>query len=249
MSSTEDTNSPSESESPWYSAASETPTDWCVKKPVPPKDPCHVNTTVPLSSLCERGWQPLLITGLLRDVLARHFTEETQIESPDLRQYLWREDERSGILIESVYRWRGDVVEKRPAILVKRNAYTILEYAINNFIGITGRDTQVQEQGIFWVGSHSLFCLHGTGASVELLATEVQRFLTAFAQVFRKDLGLAKFAVTEVGAISEVEEAREHYVVPITVGWAFQEKWGLRYESLPTRRMPLSILLDGERLQ
>ena len=91
-----------------------------------------------------------------------------------------------------------------------------------------------------------MFCIHGTGASVDILATEVQRELTGFSSIVRTFLGLEKFQVTEVGPISEVEEAREHYVVPVTVGWAYQENQTVRAESLPLRRFPLSVLLGLE---
>lgn len=60
----------------------------------------------------------------------------------------------------------------------------------------------------------------------------------------RDHLGLLQFAVTEVGAIAEVEEATENFVVPITVGWAYQETWELQVESLPIKRIPLSIILE-----
>ena len=229
------------SEDFWGSDADETPADWCQKKAVPAKDYCC--DQVCLSSLCERGWQPLLITGFLRDLLIRHFGEATNIEQPDLRQYLWQDSEKSGILIEGVYKWVGGQTGKRPAVLLKRNSYAVMEYALNNFLGVAGGDLQTQNYGVFWVGSHSLFCLHGTGASVELLATEVQRALTAFSPVIRQYLGLKKFMVTEVGAIGEVEEAKEHYAVPITVGWCFEERWALQQESLPLRRLTLSGLL------
>ena len=49
---------------------------------------------------------------------------------------------------------------------------------------------------------------------------------------------LAKFQVTEVGEVSEIEESTENYVVPITIGWAYQETWRLSPEA-----MKLAVLL------
>lgn len=184
-----------------------------------------------------------MLTGLFRDLLTRHFAVPLNIEEPDLRHYVWREDERTGILIESVHRWRGELVEKRPAILVKRNSYQNLRLGIGDSLG-------ADEQGFesfatFWVGSHTLFCLHGSGASADILATEVQRELTQFGPILRRHLGLYWLAVAEVGEASEIEEARESFGVPITVGWAYQETWKVELESMKLRKIPLSILLDG----
>src|ERR1017187_6773986 len=89
---------------------------WCKPdQPVPPKGDC-TPCELRVSSLCEMGWRPLLIMGLLVDQMRRHFGDQETIESYDLRRYVWHEAEKTGILIESVYRWRGDVVELRPAL-------------------------------------------------------------------------------------------------------------------------------------
>ena len=188
-----------------------------------------------------------MLTGLVRDILIRHFSTPSNVEEPDLRHLVWRDDERTGILIESVHRWRGELVEKRPAVIVKRNAYQNLRLAMGDRSGIT--EDGHYEYSTFWVGSHTVFCLHRSGASVEILATEVQRELTEFAPVIVQYLGLLKWAVTEVGEISEIEEAKETFVVPITIGWAYEEEWRVELESLKLRKIPLSVLLDGALVQ
>jgi len=174
--------------------------------------------------------------------MVRHFAEPLRLKSDDLRRYVWREDERTGILIESVYRWRGALVQKRPALLIKRNAYRSQRHSISD---LAGRDEKGNESfSVLWIGSHTVFCIHGTGASTDILTTEVQKHLTQNAPAVREYLGLRKFVVTEVGAISEVEESTENYVSPITIGWAYEEHWKLQVEALPIRRIPLSFLVD-----
>ena len=185
------------------------------------------------------------MTGLFRDMFIRHFSTEDSIRANDLKQFIWKEDASSGIVIESVYRWRGDLVEKRPAILVKRNAYRQSRLGINDAVmgaGISD-DLYKNERGaihlhtVNWVGSHTIFCIHGTGASCEILASEVVDELTMFAPPIRQQLLLMDFQVTEVGAISELEEASENYVIPVTVGWVYNKTWELFEESLPLREV------------
>jgi hypothetical protein len=188
-----------------------------------------------------------MILGLLRDFLIRHFSTPLNIEEPDLRQLIWREDERTGILIESIHRWRGDLVEKRPAIILKANARQNVRIAIGDISGPNGQGQMQYET--FWVGSHSLFCIHGSGASGEILATEVQRELTQFSPLIRQYLGLANFQVTEVGASAEIEEAKDSYVSPITVGWTYSEKWQLNLESRMLGKVTLGTLLHGVPLR
>lgn len=219
-----------------------TPADWCPpgdgKTPPNPQDP-RLEYRL-RSTICQYGWRPLFITGLLRDMLIRHFAAPLQIEEPDLRELVWRDDARTRILIESVFRWRGDLTEKRPAVLIKRNAFRNLRLGIGDKAGTDEQGNQ--QYTTFWVGSHTLFCLHGSGASVELLATEVQRELTQFSPLIVQYLGLFRLAVTDVGEIMEVEEARENFVVPITIGWAYQEKWKLSQEALKTYKISFDTL-------
>ncbi len=188
-----------------------------------------------------------MITGLLRDMLTKHFAEPLSIEEPDLRRLVWSEGDRTGILIESIYRWRGDLVEKRPAVIIKPNSRKNVRVGLGDVWRATEQGN-IQYQ-TFWVGSHTLFCIRESGASVDILATEVQRELTQFADDIKRYLGLYQWQVTEVGAVAEVQEARETFVVPITVGWTYSEMWEVRPEALKLRKVPLSVLLDGALIQ
>jgi hypothetical protein len=193
-------------------------------------------------SLAHLGWRPLVLTGFLRDFLINHFQPDN-IEEPDLQNAIWQEGPPTGILIESIHRWRGDLVEMRPAVTIKRNAYRNFRFLLSDRVGTDEKGND--SFATIWVGSHTLFCIHGTGASVEILATEVQRELTQFAPAITKRLGFKKFQVTEVGSISELEEATENFVVPVTVGWAYEEKWSLAPEALRLNGIDLQFdLLD-----
>jgi len=191
------------------------------------------------SSLDHTRWRPLLVTGVMRHLLIHHFSDASKIEEPDLRKHVWKDNTDTGILIESAHRFRPDLVEKRPAVLVKRNGYRNLRYAIADRVATD--EQGFENYGTLWVGSHSLFCIHGSGASTELLTSEVQRELTQFSPVITQELGFHKFQVTEVGSISELEEATENFVVPITVGWAYEETWRVEPEAMPLSAIRLDI--------
>jgi len=198
-----------------------------------------------INSLCQMGLQPIMLTGFFRDLLTRHFQAEN-IEQHDLRRYIWKEDLTTGILIESIHRWRGDLAEKRPAILIKRNQYSNTRMLVGDQAGVddSGNSCYVT----WWAGSHTLFCIHASGASAEILATEVQREITQFAPVLMDTLNLFRLVVTDVGPIAEIEEAKESFVIPVTIGWAYQEAWKIRQEALRLQGIKLSTLLDGVNL-
>jgi len=223
---------------------------WCPTPVDPPdKDACKHQSTFNTSYLCENGWQPLLITGFLRDLLIRQWANPQNIIAPEMKQYVWSEQPDSGILIESVHRYRADVVEKRPAIMIKRNSFRNMQVGFGGQIFGGGMEAYESEKGAIsrhqtlFIGSHTLFCIHGTGASTEILATEVMGHLVACLWPIRQHLALRQFSVTEVGAIQELEESRENFVVPITIGWGYEHTWQLRLESLPLQSVSMSGLL------
>jgi hypothetical protein len=218
------------------------PADWC--PPLPPERPVQdrrhlIDSRQTASALCHLGQRPLVITGIIRRLLISHFANSLNIEDPDLKTFIWQNNLATGILIESVQRWIGSLVEKRPAVLLKRNAYRNMRVLLNDR---SGTDEQGNEEYLtLWVGSHTLFCIQETGASCEILATEVQRELTQFAPVVKQRLDLVKFHVTEVGEASEVEESTQNFLIPITVGWAYQEKWKVIPEALAITAINFNI--------
>jgi hypothetical protein len=185
-------------------------------------------------------------------VLIRQWSNPLNIISPEMKQYVWSEAPSTGILIESVYRWRADVVEKRPAIMIKRNSFRNMQTGFAGQIFGGGLAAYENEKGAIsryttlFFGSHTLFCIHGTGASAEILASEVMGHLVACSWPIRRHLGLRQFSVTEVGNIQELEESNENYVVPITVGWGYEHTWQLREESLPLQSVSLTSLLGPD---
>jgi hypothetical protein len=222
------------------------PGPWCIPKQ-PPATPEPQHQVIPglLSTLCSKGWRPILITGLVRDLLARHFAEQANIEETDLAQYFWTNDDKTNIMIESITRWKGDLVEKRPACIIKRNAYQNIRWGISDFVQLTAKGHVHFCTG--FAGSHTIFCIHGTGAGAEILSTEVAREIHQFHPVITQYLGLLRWTVTEVGPVAVVEEARQNFVVPVTVGWAYEDNWLIELESLKIRRLPIraSVIIGG----
>jgi hypothetical protein len=197
------------------------------------------------SSLCSLLGRPLIMTGLFRDILIRHFAASAYIEEPDLRHLIWKTGEDTNILIESVYRWRPELTEHRPAVLVKRNAYQNQRRGIGDRRQGAPADRYGHDKfTTLWVGSHTLFCVGGSGAQAELLGSEVQRELTQFGPAIAAVTGLLRLQVTQIGAVAELEEAQENWVVPVTVGYGYEESWEIRPQALRLSRVSLSLLTD-----
>jgi hypothetical protein len=89
-------------------------------------------------------------------------------------------------------------------------------------------------------GSHTLFAVSTEGAEAEILAAEVYRELIQFGPIMRRELELHRFLVVSVGSLFEIEEAHETFAVPITVGYALEERWKLVPHAPFLKRIKLS---------
>lgn len=213
--------------------------------PAGPGDPRPVFHSETVSSLCSLLARPVVMTGLFREMLTRHFQDGRMETLPELASLIWRPGDVTGIVIESIHRWRPQTTGQRPAVVIKRNAYRNQRYGIGDRQQGNPTDrTGTEKFTTFWVGSHTLFCLGDTGARTELLATEVQRQLTEFGPQLRESIKLHRFAVLEVGPVAELEEQIETFVVPVIVGYAFEETWVVTQQAPKLSRVSLSTLLD-----
>ena len=199
-----------------------------------------------LSSVCATLGRLQVLTGVFRDLLTKSFSHADWIENPQLKQLLWRSNTSTRILVEAHYRWTPEQAKQRCAVIIKRNAYAA-EY--KGLGGSMGQGGTVDEYGdphyeIFWVGSHTLFCIGGTGAEAEILATEVQRQLTQFAPVIQRSLGLMRLRAAQLNEISRLEEAPENFLVPVTFSVAYAERWTIKQQAPRLRGISLTKLCE-----
>lgn len=200
-----------------------------------------------VSSLCSYGMRPHVMTGLLRQLLLTHFSDPKNIEEPRIRRQLetlgaWKPSDnglhQGGILIESITRWQPATADKRPAILIKRNAWQWQRVGIGDQAGHNIYSGASSYAG-FWAGSHTLQCLTPSAAENEFLATEVVKFLHQFAPWIREQMNLHKFGVSEIGGAGEVQEVVQGYAVPVTVAYVAEEAWQLQPYAPQLKRIVL----------
>lgn len=181
-----------------------------------------------LSDLCAIMPRRLLVTGILVQWMRAHFTDVDNIENPLLHESLWTEDIATrGIAIDSALKYNPAMTEFRPGIFVKPGPWKIIRYGIadKKMFGTKMPPGHVTRYNSMCQGSHTLFCVAGESAEVEILATEVYKELMEFGESARKTFGFLRFAVTDVGEPAILEEATENFVVPVVVSYGAQDVW------------------------
>lgn len=193
------------------------------------------------SSICSVGWRPLLITGFLLDWLRRHFSATGNIEDEDLSNTLWKADNTTNILIESITRWKPELTAQRPALIVKRNAVSVDRQGIDDKLMGYQPVNGEQFYATLLKGSHTIFCIGKEGAELEKLSTEVYRELLEFGPPIRKTLNLHKFLLNSVGDIFRIEEDRESFAIPVTLSYVFEDVWKIKPRGTLVKRIDLAL--------
>lgn len=183
------------------------------------------------SNLCTLGPRPQIMTGLLMSLLREHFASADNIEHAVFRQRLFTKvagaEDTTGIMIEDASVWTPNRSGKRPAILVKRNAWEHQKrLTLDASAGTT--DAGDPQYVKLWRGSHTIFCVAKSCGEVETLVAETYRFFMHFGPVIMEWFNLLMFELLEVGAPAMVDEANQYWAVPITIAYGWDELWTVR---------------------
>lgn len=219
--------------------------DGCPTPPDPP-EPGQQPSLIDLdeySSLCSTGHTPNILTGAFLRFMQEHFVDSKKIENPKLKDNVFVPEPddttegtyETGILIDPIYKWNPRRFSTRPAIYIKRNEIQMQRLGINDGMTVgVGKDEDgnlktyegdKHEVGV--LGSHTFFSIGRSGAEAEILASEVFRELQHFAPVLRRDLKLHRLVTAGYTDVQQLDEYDQHFVVAVTMGWAYIEAWRL----------------------
>lgn len=189
----------------------------------------------PFKDLCDSGFRPNKLTGIMLLWMAQHFSVKDRILEPGLKDRIWTSDfETSKIQILPIDEWKPQTTEQRPAIIAKRHDIKFVRYGIDNRLmggGIPNNTRRIHVSGM--QGSHTLFCIAGEGGEAEQLAAEVSQELMKFAPIVREWLNLLRLELVSIGTLSILEEASQNFVVPIDIAYAYLEQWELAPLDVP----------------
>jgi hypothetical protein len=207
-----------------------------------PAGSAPTNRIPTLSALCSYGPTQLVMQGALRQVLVQHFADPRNILNATLRNKLerdgvWSPDADTGIYIESLHRWRPELTESRPGIILKEGEWRWQRMGIADRGGVEWRSGK-QHFGGIWKGTHTFFAVDNHGAEAQILAWEVAKVMLWFASELAQKLELHRFVPGSIGKVSVItQEATENYVVPVSVAYAAFETWYTQEEAPRLKRV------------
>jgi hypothetical protein len=194
-----------------------------------------------LSALCSYGQSPLVMQGALRQALIHHFSDVENIMNSTLREQLrrsgvWSDGPNTGIYIESLHRWRPELTQSRPGLILKEGTWQWQRMGIGDKMGGDYRSGR-QFFGGYWAGSHTIFALANEGAEAQILAIEANKSLQRFQEEIATQLELQRFVPVSIGEVAALKESTENYVVPVVFAYVVPDFWYTQMEAPRLKRI------------
>lgn len=200
----------------------------------------------PMSRLRTLLPTPLILTGVIMNLMRLHFADTDNLENALLTPLQWHPDARqTRIYIDASENQRLDVVESVPSVYVKRADVTVERIGIGkDDVSVSGSSSrplyQKKLDGIFRIEIESRVKLEA-----EMLAIEIFMRMLRFAPVIREDIGLGLFQVrslSEVRAFSKGANATV-FRAQVSLGWAHTARWSIVADAPMIKRLSFTANL------
>lgn len=173
---------------------------------------------------------PLNMTALVMEVLKTHFKFNS-------KRFKYTDNPKeSRVIIQQAHNFKTDVVDKRPALYVKRGDISFQRVAFGDRLHEIPQDSitkyHKEERGTVTVQ-----CLGNSGGEAELLADEVTDVLGLCETLIACDYNFLTFQLQSIGALSYLEEHLEIPYVPVTIFYIASKQWELELESRPIKKI------------
>jgi len=189
---------------------------------------------------------PVILTGVMVNLLRLHFVDASNIENTLLSYLLWHPDVRqTRIYIDSSENKRKDVVESVPNIYIKRGAVSAERIGVGvDDAAVHGSSSEPLYQkkvgGIFSIRIESRVPME-----TEMLGNEVFLRMLRFAPVIRRDIGLGLFQVASLSEVQAMTGKAEGtlYVAVVAVNWSHVVRWSVVEDAPVLKRLSLTANL------
>ena len=175
---------------------------------------------------------PLSLTSMIIEVLKNYFVNNEEYP------YVLGDPSRSTISILESAQFKPDEIQKRPAIITKREAIQIGRQCI-------GDVSSANEDSVSFIvnfsGTFTVTCLATLPQEAEVMAREALQCLLIFQNIISRDFNFLRFQVVNIGGTFQKDEWKEAFGIPISIVYEISKKWTLKPDALPIKKVKTAI--------
>ena len=117
--------------------------------------------------------------------------------------------------------------QSRPAIVVRPNSVTTRRMGIGEARKMMFRPAETDYHNILYIASHTVMCLSASETESMSMAAVGQKHFNVFQHQIRQALCMLRLRVGEIGQPGLLQEARQVYATPFTIGYAYDQPFAV----------------------
>ena len=147
---------------------------------------------------------------------------------------------KSDIFVDVAYNYNASAANKRPSVFVSRGDCSIAGVTMGHTVG---GDVSESETGRLLLNTLpiNVAVIASPIATVELLADYTKQAFISFQQEIQNDFNFRRFRVKSVSKPQIYVEAKEYFVVNLSIEVVYDEGWILRRDDLKLKSVGMAI--------
>lgn len=198
----------------------------------------------------QRQMTPWAVQGVVYELITSFFKANPpeQLGYPLHVQY---DDDRvkSGIFVDVAYNYDAAAANKRPAVFISRGDCTVAGVTMGHHQMVAPESSEV---GRLLLNTMNIMVsvIAAPVMMVELLADYTKQAFISFQQEIQQDFRMRRFRLRQISRPQVYPEAKDYFIVNLTLEIVYDEGWIVRRDDLPAKRISVALYdaLDRVRL-
>ncbi len=198
-----------------------------------------------LRPLCAAGLSPSIVTGVIMQLLARHFASPGLIMTENLKQYVFTGDPATNkIRITTNTRFDPKSAGLFPALVIKRGGLKTDRKVMGDRLPVSQdeQDAGVSSYVRFHEGSHQVYVIAESDGEAEDLALECFDYLTFLSPVMVDLFPFHDFQVASIGPLGVLEAMGNQIGIQIQLDYVYEYAWSV--QPIAPRLKTVSTTID-----
>ena len=147
---------------------------------------------------------------------------------------------KSGVYLDIAYNWDAKVTQKRPAIFVQRSTVSCDIKEMGSITKFNEKESELTNRSINNM-SVLVKCIAPDIGFVEQLSEYIRQALIYFQHIIQVDFGFRLFRVKTMSAPEIYVDAKDHFIVVLTISTVFDEHWIVKADQLKIKTVSKQI--------
>ena len=185
---------------------------------------------------------PWVVQGIIYELITRFFSgNPAEAMGYPLKLKYDPDKLKSDIYVDIAYNYNAQAANKRPSIFISRGNCTIGGKTMGHQVPGGNVAESTLARLLITQVPINVAVIAAPVAQAELLADYTKQAFISFQQEIQSDFGFRRFRISEVSKPQIYVEAKEYFVVNLSIEVVYDEGWTLRRDDLKMKTVGMAI--------